>query len=160
MISQIDGVFWARPLSTGALVAIFAGIVLLSLYLYRRPGGMPFGLRTFLALSRIVVLAFVVATLLEPTAIITESHTISRSLPVLLDVSESMSMEDQRKRPEDLVSAAAALGMVSSDDDTDADRMVMQLDAKQRQKIATSSRLDLGKAILSQSGRPVLEAFA
>ncbi len=160
MISQIDGVFWARPLSTGALVAIFAGIVLLSLYLYRRPGGMPFGLRAFLALSRIVVLAFVVATLLEPTAIITESHTISRSLPVLLDVSESMSMEDQRKRPEDLVSAAAALGMVSSDDDTDADRMVMQLDAKQRQKIATSSRLDLGKAILSQSGRPVLEAFA
>ena len=160
MISQIDGVFWARPLSTGALIAIFAGIVLLSLYLYRRPGGMPFGLRAFLALSRIVVLAFVVATLLEPTAIITESHTISRSLPVLLDVSESMSMEDQRKRPEDLVSAAAALGMVSSDDDTDADRMVMQLDAKQRQKIATSSRLDLGKAILSQSGRPVLEAFA
>jgi len=98
--------------------------------------------------------------LLEPTAIITESHTLSRSLPVLLDVSESMSMKDQRKRPEDLVSAATALDMVSLDDDTDADRMVMQLDAKQRQKIATSSRLDLGKAILSQSGRPVLESFA
>ncbi len=160
MIAQIDGVFWARPLSTGTLVAIFAGIVLLSLYLYRRPGGMPFALRAFLALSRIVVLAFVVATLLEPTAIITESHTLTRSLPVLLDVSESMSMKDQRKRPEDLVSAAAALDMVSLDDDTDADRMVMQLNAKQRQTIATSSRLDLGKAILSQSGRPVMEAFA
>ena len=160
MVGQIDEVFWARPLSTGALVAIFAGIVLLSLYLYRRPGGMPFGLRAFLAMSRIVVLAFVVATLLEPTAIITESHTLTRSLPVLLDVSESMSMKDQRKRPEDLVSAAAALGMVSLDDDTDADRMVMQLDAKQRQAIATSSRLDLGKAILTQSGRPILESFA
>jgi hypothetical protein len=159
MIGQIDEVFWARPLSTGTLIAIFAGIVLLSLYLYRRPGGMPSGLRAFLALSRIVVLAFVVATLLEPTAIITESHTLTRSLPVLLDVSESMSMKDQRKRPEDLVSAAVALGMISLDDDTDADRMMMQLDAKQRQKIATSSRLDLGKAILSQSGRPVLESF-
>lgn len=156
----MDGVFWARPLPTGALLAIFAGITLLSLYLYRRPGGMPFGLRAFLALSRIVVLALVVATLLEPTAIITESHTLARSLPVLLDVSESMSMKDQRKRPEDLVSAAVSLDMVSMEDDTDADRMVMQLDAKQRQKIATSSRLDLGKAILTQSGRPVLESFA
>ena len=160
MIGQMDGIFWARPLPTGTLLAIFAGIVLLSLYLYRRPGGMPFGLRAFLALSRIVVLALVVATLLEPAAIITESHTLSRSLPVLLDVSESMSMKDQRKRPEDLACAAAALDMVSLEDDTDADRMVMQLDAKQRQKIATSSRLDLGKAILSQSGRPVLESFA
>ncbi len=156
----MDGVFWARPLPTGALLAIFAGITLLSLYLYRRPGGMPFGLRAFLALSRIVVLALVVATLLEPTAIITESHTLARSLPVLLDVSESMSMKDQRKRPEDLVSAAVSLDMVSMEDDTDADRMVMQLDAKQRQKIANSSRLDLGKAILTQSGRPVLESFA
>tara|TARA_B110000438_G_scaffold287562_1_gene320019 strand:+ start:2882 stop:5266 length:2385 start_codon:yes stop_codon:yes gene_type:complete len=160
MIGQMDGVFWARPLPTGALLAIFAGITLLSLYLYRRPGGMPFGLRAFLALSRIVVLALVVATLLEPTAIITESHTLARSLPVLLDVSESMSMKDQRKRPEDLVSAAVSLDMVSMEDDTDADRMVMQLDAKQRQKIANSSRLDLGKAILTQSGRPVLESFA
>ena len=160
MIGQMDGVFWARPLPPGALLAIFAGITLLSLYLYRRPGGMPFGLRAFLALSRIVVLSLVVATLLEPTAIITESHTLSRSLPVLLDVSESMSMKDQRKRPEDLVSAAVSLDMVSMEDDTDADRMVMQLDAKQRQTIATSSRLDLGKAILTQSGRPVLESFA
>ena len=160
MIGQMDGVFWARPLPTGTLLVIFAGIVLLSLYLYRRPGGMPFGLRAFLALSRIVVLALVVATLLEPAAIITESHTLSRSLPVLLDVSESMSMKDQRKRPEDLVSAAVSLDMVSMEDDTDADRMVKQLDAKQRQKISTSSRLDLGKAILSQSGRPVLESFA
>ena len=159
MIGQIDEVFWARPLSTGTLIAIFAGIVLLSLYLYRRPGGMPFGLRAFLALSRIVVLAFVVATLLEPTAIITESHTLTRSLPVLLDVSESMSMKDQRKRPEDLVSAAVALGMFSLEDDTDADRMVMQLDAKQRQAIAMSSRLDLGKAILTQSGHSVLDSF-
>jgi hypothetical protein len=160
MIGQIDGVFLARPLSAGALLAIFAGIVLLSIYLYRRPGGMPFGLRAFLALSRIVVLSFVVATLLEPTAVVTESHTLTRSLPVLLDVSESMSMKDQRKRAEDLVSAAAALGMVSLEDDTSADRMVMQLDAKQRQTIATSSRLDLGKAILTQSGRPILESFA
>jgi hypothetical protein len=159
MSGQIEQVFWARPLPVEALLAIFAGIMLLSLYLYRRPGGMPLGLRAFLVLSRVVVLAFVVATLLEPTAVILESHTLTRSLPVLLDVSESMSMKDQRKRPEDLVSAAAALGIVSLDDDTDIDRVVMRLDAKQRQRIATSSRLDLGKAILTQSGRALLDSF-
>jgi hypothetical protein len=49
--------------------------------------------------------------------------------------------------------------MVSLDDDTDADHMVMQLDTKQRQTITTSSRLDLGKAILTQSGRSVLDSF-
>jgi len=159
IISQIEQVFWARPLSTGTLVAILAAIVLLSIYLYRRPWGMPFWLRACLATSRILVLALVVATLLEPTAVVIESHTRVRSLPVLLDVSESMSMKDQRKRSEDLASAAVALGMVSLEDDTEADRTVMRLDTKQRQTIASSSRLDLGKAVLTQSGRQIFESL-
>ena len=159
IIGQIERVFLARPLSAGTLFAILAGVVLLSIYLYRRPWGMPFWLRAFLATSRILVLALVVATLLEPTAVVTESHKLVRSLPVLLDVSESMSMKDQRKRPEDLASAAAALGMVSLEDNTEADRMVMQLDTKQRQAIASSSRLDLGKGVLTQSGRQILESL-
>ncbi len=160
LTGQIEEVFLARPLSMGALLAIFTAITVLSLYLYRRPGGMPLGVRVFLALSRIVVLSLVVATLLEPTAVVTESHTLRRSLPVLLDISESMSMKDQRKRSDDLASAAFALGMVPAGDETDADRMVMQLDTKQRQEIASSSRLDLAKAILTESGRPVLESFS
>ncbi|MFP6899198.1 MAG: hypothetical protein VCA38_21610 [Roseibacillus sp.] len=159
IIGQIEQVIWARPLPTGTLVAIFAAIVLLSLYLYRRPWGLPFWLRAFLAVARVLVLALVVATLLEPTAVVTESHTQVRSLPILLDVSESMSMEDQRKRPEDLVEAATALGMVSLEDDTEAGRRVMQLDARQRQTIASSSRLDLGKAVLTQSARQIFESL-
>ncbi len=159
IIGPIEEVFWARPLPPGTLVAILAGIVLLSIFLYRRPWGMPFWLRASLSISRILALALVVATLLEPTAVVTESHTQARSLPVLLDVSESMSMKDQRKRPEDIASAAAALGMVSLEDDTGADRMVMQLDTKQRQAIASSSRLDLGKAVLTQSGRQTFESL-
>jgi hypothetical protein len=159
IIGQIEQVIWARPLPTGTLVAIFAAIVLLSLYLYRRPWGLPFWLRAFLAVARVLVLALVVATLLEPTAVVTESHTQVRSLPILLDVSESMSMEDQRKRPEDLVDAATALGMVSLEDDTEAGRRVMQLDARQRQTIASSSRLDLGKAVLTQSARQIFESL-
>ena len=134
LTGQIEEVFLARPLSMGALLAIFAAITLLSVYLYRRPGGMPLGVRVSLALSRIVVLSLVVATLLEPTAVVTESRTLRRSLPVLLDISESMSMKDQRKRSTDLASAAFALGMVPVGDETDADRMMMQLDTKQRQE--------------------------
>ena len=159
IIGQIEQVFWARPLSTATLVVILAAIVLLSIYLYRRPWGMPFWLRAFLATSRFLVLVLVVATLLEPTAVVIESHTQVRSLPVLLDVSESMSMKDQRKRSEDIASAAVALGMVSLEDDTEADRTVMQLDTKQRQAIASSSRLDLGKSVLTQSGRQIFESL-
>ncbi|MDE0880339.1 MAG: hypothetical protein OSB00_17035, partial [Sphingomonas bacterium] len=159
IISQIEQVFWARPLSTGTLVAIFAAIVLLSIYLYRRPWGLPLWLRASLAIVRALVLALIVATLLEPTAVVTETQTRVRSLPVLLDVSESMSMTDQRKRSKDLVDAAAALGMVSLEEEVEADRAVMGLDAKQRQAITTASRLDLGAAILSQSGRLVFESL-
>ena len=160
IIGQIEQVFWARPLPAGTLVAIFAMIVLLSLYLYRRPWGLPLWLRAFLAVARFLVLALVVATLLEPTAVVTESHTRVRSLPVLLDVSESMSMQDQRKRSEDLVDAAAALGMVPLGEDAEADRTVMQLDAAQRQKIASSSRLDLAEAVLTESARPIFASLA
>jgi hypothetical protein len=159
IISQIEQVFWARPLSTGTLVAIFAAIVLLSIYLYRRPWGLPMWLRASLAIARVLILALIVATLLEPTAVITETQTRIRSLPVLLDVSESMSMKDQRKRSEDLVDAAASLGMISLEEEAEADRAVMGLDAKQRQTITSASRLDLGAAILSQSGRPVFESL-
>ena len=159
LLANIEQVFWARPLSTGTLVTIFVAIVLLSLFLYRRAWGLPLWLRASLAISRILVLAMVVATLLEPTAVVTESHKLARSLPVLLDVSESMSMKDQRKQPKDLASAAVALGMVSLEDKTEADRMVMKLDTKQRQVIASSSRLDLGKGVLAQSGRQILESL-
>ena len=159
LIGQIVQVFWARPISTVTLLAIFTVIVLLSIYLYRRPWGIPLWLRISLGIARVLILALVVATLLEPTAVVNETQTRVRSLPVLLDTSESMSMKDQRKRSDDLIEAAAALDMVSLEEDTEADRAVMLLDAKQRQAITSASRLDLGAAILSQSGRPVFESL-
>jgi hypothetical protein len=159
IIGQIVQVFWARPISTITLLAIFSVIVLLSIYLYRRPWGLPLWLRISLGIARVLILALVVATLLEPTAVVNETQTRVRSLPVLLDTSESMSMKDQRKRSDDLIEAAAALDMVSLEEDTEADRAVMLLDAKQRQAITSASRLDLGAAILSQSGRPVFESL-
>ena len=158
-IAQIEQVFWARPLSVGTLVAIFTAIVVLSFYLYRRSWGLPLWLRGILVVSRVLVLALLVATLMEPTAVRTEEHTRERSLPVLLDVSESMSMKDQRKLPEEIVEAAAALGMAPLDEEVNADQAVMELDAGQRQKITASSRLDLAKAVLVDSARPIFESL-
>ena len=158
-IAQIEQVFWARPLSVGTLVAIFTAIVVLSFYLYRRSWGLPLWLREILVVSRVLVLALLVATLMEPTAVRTEEHTRERSLPVLLDVSESMSMKDQRKLPEEIVEAAAALGMAPLDEEVNADQAVMELDAGQRQKITASSRLDLAKAVLVDSARPIFESL-
>ncbi len=159
IFARMEEVFWARPQSTGVLIAVVAAIVLLGLYLYRRSWGMPLWLRSLLIVCRILVLTLIAATLLEPTVVVTETHTEIRRLPVLLDVSESMSMKDQRKRPEDLVAAAAALGMVSLEDDTDAQSVMLKLDGKQRQAIASSSRLDLGKAVVSESARPIFESL-
>lgn len=158
-VAQIEQVFWARPLSVGTLVAIFAAIVVLSLYLYRRPWGLPLWLRGILVVSRVLVLALLVATLMEPTAVRTEEQTRERSMPVLLDVSESMSMKDQRKLPEEIVEAAAALGMAPLDEEINAVQAVMKLDAGQRQKITASSRLDLAKAVLVDSARPIFESL-
>lgn len=158
-VAQIEQVFWARPLSVGTLVAIFAAIVVLSLYLYRRPWGLPLWLRGILVVSRVLVLALLVATLMEPTAVRTEEQTRERRMPVLLDVSESMSMKDQRKLPEEIVEAAAALGMAPLDEEINAVQAVMKLDAGQRQKITASSRLDLAKAVLVDSARPIFESL-
>lgn len=159
IIAQIERVFLARPLPTGVLVAILAAIILLSLYLYRRPWGLPLWMRVTLAVARVLALAVIVASLLEPTAVVKETHSRVRGLPVLLDISESMSMKDQRKRSEDVADAAAALGMIAPDDKTAADSLVMGLDSNKRQAISNSSRFDLAGSILTNSARPVLESL-
>ena len=159
LLCEIESVFWARPLSNGVFAGVLFGIIVLSIYLYRRPWGLPRWLQVCLAVSRVLILALVFATFLEPMAVITESHTEVRDLPILVDVSESMSMKDQRKRPDDLLDAAVALGMVSYDEDTIADQAVTQLNTDQRQIIDTSSRLDLATAVINESGRSTLDSF-
>ena len=156
MTLGFDNFFWARPLSTPLMIAVFAAVLLLSIYLYRRPWGLPLWLRALLGVARLLALALVVASLFEPTAVVSESHTQPRSLPVLIDVSESMSMKDPRKNPEDVADAAAALGMVF-EKDLKPDQVAMQLDANQRQTILSASRLDLARGILTKSASPVFK---
>ncbi len=156
MILGLDNFFWARPLPAPLMIAVFLTVVLLSIYLYRRPWGLPLWLRIGLGAARLIALALVVASLFEPTAVVTETHTQERTLPVLIDVSESMSMQDQRKNALDIAAAAAALGMLS-EETLEADELVMRLDADQRQAIQSASRLDLARGILRYPAAPVLK---
>ena len=156
---EVKQFFWARQISTTAMLAAFAVVVLLTVFLYRRGQGLPLRVRLVLAASRLVALGLIVAVVLEPTVAVTRTDTVKRRLPVLIDVSGSMSVMDQRKRSEDIVEAAAALGMLPLSETTDANRAAMALDAKQRQTIAAASRLDLARSLLSQSARPAFESL-
>ena len=64
MTLGLNGFFWARPLSTPLMIAVFVGVVLLSLYLYRKSWGIPMWLRVSLGLARLIALALVVASAL------------------------------------------------------------------------------------------------
>lgn len=156
---QIESLMWARPLPTAAMVAVFASIVVLTVFLYRRSWGVPLWKRIAMAFARLVVMALVVAVLFEPTAVVRETRTHRRRLPVLLDVSQSMSVRDQRKRPEDIVEAAVGLGMLPLSETTDANIASMSLDAKQRRAIAAASRLGLAKSLVSRSARAIFESI-
>ncbi|HEX5790081.1 MAG TPA: hypothetical protein VFY13_02960, partial [Luteolibacter sp.] len=159
MTLGIDEFFWARPISTPLLIAVFVGVLLLSFYLYRRPWGLPLWLRLLLGVARLIALTLVVASLFEPTGVVKETHTQQRSLPVLIDVSESMSLKDPRKNAQDVASAASALGIVTDGGD-DAERVSMLLDANQRQTVLSASRLDLARGILSHAAAPVMSDLA
>jgi hypothetical protein len=155
---RIEQFFWAHPVSTSAMVVAFATIVALTVFLYRRPQGLPLKIRISLAVVRLVALCLIVAALLEPTVTVEQAHTAKRRFAVMIDVSESMSVKDQRKRPEDVVEAATALGMLPFSQ-PDAHAGAMTLDTKQRQAIAAASRLDLAKSLLSQPAREMLESI-
>ena len=152
---QIEEIFLARPLPTPVMIAILIALIVLSVYLYRRSSGLQPWQRVFLGVLRLVVLALVCVTLLEPMAVVRQTNTQQRGLPVLVDISESMAMKDQRKSAEDLLEAAAALDLLT-DTESDAEQAALGLGVKQRQAIATSSRLDLATSLLSRSARSTL----
>lgn len=155
MIFGLDHFFWARPLSTPLMLAVFAAVVLFGMYLYRRSWGLPLWLRIILGVARLLALVLVVASLFEPSMRVSETHVQARALPVLIDTSESMSMKDERKNAEDIAAAASVLGMLGGDD-LPPDEQVMRLDAEQRQTIQNASRLDLARGVLLHHATPVL----
>tara|TARA_B110000908_G_scaffold147305_1_gene178903 strand:- start:720 stop:3107 length:2388 start_codon:yes stop_codon:yes gene_type:complete len=157
---QIEELIWGRPVTSGLMLAAFVAVVALTIYLYMRRQGLPLKVRITLALARLIVLSLIVASLFEPTAVVTETETTKRRLAVLIDVSKSMSIKDQRKSPEDIVEAATALDLLSFSETTDTSKSLMQLDAKQRQQVASASRLDLAKSLLSKSAATTLNSLS
>lgn len=153
-IAEIEQFFWARPIATPLMIAVFVGVVCWSMFLYRKSFGLKPWLRYTLGIARLVVLFLIVASLFEPMAVVRETYTTQRGLPVLVDVSESMSIKDPRKRSEDLAEAAQALNLIDLSDDD----VALNLDSKQRQAIAAASRLDMATALLSQTARPAMES--
>jgi hypothetical protein len=54
---KIEELFWARPVSNGIMIAAFAAVVLLTIFLYWRRQGLPAWVRIALAATRLVVWA-------------------------------------------------------------------------------------------------------
>jgi hypothetical protein len=152
---QIETLFFARPLHPAFMALVFVGVIALSVYLYRKSWGVSPWLRGVLGVSRLVILALVVTALFEPMAVVRETQTLRRRLPVLIDISESMSIKDPRKRPEDLAEAAIALNLTTPGEQD----IALSLDANQRQAIASASRLNLVTGLLTQSARPAFETL-
>lgn len=155
----IKELMWGRPVSFVLIMAVLAAVVILTAFLYMRQRGLPNLIRFGLAAARLVVLLLVVAALFEPTAVIERARKIKRRLPVLIDVSASMSIKDQRKRPADVVEAAVALGMLPVSATSDVNSASMTLGSKQREAIAAASRRDLAGSMLSKSAKPVFESL-
>lgn len=158
---QIERLFWGRPVSSAVVLSAFAAVILLTVFLYYRRQGLPTWLRVSLALTRLLALALIVAVSLEPTVTITETQTGKRRLPVLVDVSESMSVKDQRKRSGDIGEAAAALGILPLlETPEEINRSAMSLPDKSRQAVAGASRLDLATNLFSKAARPMFDAIS
>ena len=154
---EIERLFWARPVSTAVVISAFVAVFVLTVFLYRRRQGLPFGMRLLLASLRLLALCLIVAALFEPTATVVQTQTEKRLLPILVDTSQSMSVKDQRKRSEDQGEAAVALGILPLGSTAeDVNRSAAMLDGKQREAIASASRLDLATSLLSESAAEML----
>ena len=158
-MTGIESLMFGRDVAPLVMVSALAAVVLLTVFLYGRQSGLPGRIRVGLAVARLVVLLLVVIALCEPTAVRTKTEQLRRRLPVLIDVSQSMSIKDQRKRPADVVEAAVGLGFLTPSATDDVNRAFSGLDAKQREAIAAASRVELAASVLSQAARPVFDAL-
>jgi len=156
-LTGIKELMWGRPAPLLLVIAVMAAVVALTVFLYRRQKGLPSRIRAGLAAARFIVLLLVALALFEPMAAIEKKKAVKRRLPVLIDVSESMSIKDQRKRPEDVVDAAVVLGMLEQSEMKDPRRASMSLGTKERKAIAGASRIELAGSLLSKSARHVFD---
>ena len=96
---MIENIFFARPLPLPLMLLAIGAVISWSVYLYRRSIGLSPVLRFTLGFTRFFVLSVVLAALCEPMIGLQETKTRKKTLPVLVDVSQSMGIRDPRKRP-------------------------------------------------------------
>lgn len=154
--TQIEEFIWGRPVPTWFMVLAILAILALTVYLYIRRQGLPLKIRIALGVCRFVVLSLIFVLLFEPKAVVNETQSSKRRLAVLVDVSKSMSIRDQRKKAEDQSEAARALDLIPFTGAADESISSRVLDTNQRQLVSSSSRLDLSKSLLSTAAHDML----
>lgn len=159
-IAEIERLLWARPIPVAAMLGAFVVVVALTMFRYRHRQGLPAWSRVALAVSRAAALCLIVAILIEPVVSVKRQRTTKGRLLVLIDKSESMSVTDRRVRAGDLVEAAVAMDIIPWSEAADANSASMALDTRQRQALASASRLELARTLVSRSARPVFDSIA
>jgi hypothetical protein len=129
-----------------ALGVLIPLAVLYAIFLYRRHSELSPKLRIGLGILRAIVYGVIILLLFAPVINETKKISIPSNILVLLDVSESMSIEDRRSRPGELADAAAALGKIPIKDL--AQESVPELPLDLQSEVGKVSRLDLAKGIL------------
>jgi hypothetical protein len=150
--TQINSLFWAGEMPSFWVALLGAMIIVLSLLAYRRTPGMPFPIRVILFASRLLALALLYSLLVEPTLSIEKTIMDKKRLPIMIDVSQSMSIIDQRKSDDDIVNAASALGFIETKDlSKKSSELMIKLGNQERKKISSTSRLELVQSLLTGS---------
>jgi len=134
------------------LMVLGAGYVI---FLYRREQSVSPGRRMFLGGLRISIYLILIALLFEPVLTTARDVLIRSQLLVLLDVSESMAIEDPRTGEKDLRDAALALGKISMPGveapapEGSRPEKPRELTDEIRSQVASASRLELARGILN-----------
>lgn len=155
---QIRAAFQAGEESLFLIIIGAIVVLTLSVVSYRRTPGMPTWVKSSLFAARLFGLLILGSILIEPTLFVEKTQREKKRLPVMIDVSQSMAIIDQRKNPADIIDAASALGYIKGDSTRADSELLLKLSNKERKGVSSASRLDLSQVLLTKSS-DVLESL-
>jgi len=141
------------------LAALIVVAVVVTVVVYRRQGGISSWLRVVLTMLRATACVLLIALVFEPVLSVAKDLIVPSNVLVLLDVSQSMTLTEQRSKEEDLLDAARALGSVPLSSDAGSGGTAASIDAATtdaREKAARATRLDMARGLIAN---PALEVF-
>ena len=140
------------PLAVLAVAAVAA--IVYAAVLYRRERTIRPPRRVLLGALRAAALLVLLVLLFEPVMAVSTAVNLPRTVLVLLDVSDSMNIQDKRRRPEELAEAAVALGKVPYSDPN------AEIPDEARTTVSSVSRIELAKALLRHPTHNVFTRIA